>query len=820
MKKELLNKAQALSNRDDELSRVKRDLIDVEQRLTGKQEEYEEKCRALAAAEERADRYRQEYEDLDREMVKAQEQSAILSAKLQSVESRMERYQRLMDRQPNEFSRGDNPEIELEKLQDRIEELEVELAATTAATRSFTGEAKEETLSQLESECGRLKEQLRERERQVDQLETKLAGTLSGESGGGEVSAFHQRERNESKALLEELRFHRELEYQEAQQAVRTLQDRLAHLQVNGVDPQAADSPEVTELKTQLEGATEELRLLQKMADTVPGLNARVVELESELAEARSQARPSQDGGAVNVVAAVQRIEELEAELQRARQEASPEELQLARRRISELEATLADQPAPASGDGQLAQRNRQLENELSQTREHLQELNNELRRTLEGDRETKKLAYADQLTGLPNLNLTGQYLQVCYERSGRGEGALALILIDLDHFRRVNDALGQKAGDELLKEVGRRLQRTVTEKDTAIARRGEDEFMVVAFMENARVDGEALTARIRGIAHNLLNELARPFDILDQKVQVTASLGVALFPGPAGSRLELLEQSEHAMYKAKESGRARVSFYTEDMHNNRERRKYLEHELRQGLVQGQFGMVYQPIFDLTTNKIVGVEALLRWSHPTRGLLEPADFLEVAEDTGLIVQIGDGAIKEALGIAKQKFMKRRFLSLNLSFRQLIDSGFSKRFMNHLQVAGVPPHEVIVEVSEKATRVDPDRVKNTLAHLAHWGVGIALDDFGTGSSELAHLTELNLRVLKIDGSIISRIPDDQNACKLCHAITQMSQALGIPVLAEGVESREQLTQISSYGCKYAQGIILGAPVNVSQLVQLL
>ncbi|HIB68485.1 MAG TPA: diguanylate cyclase [Phycisphaerales bacterium] len=321
--------------------------------------------------------------------------------------------------------------------------------------------------------------------------------------------------------------------------------------------------------------------------------------------------------------------------------------------------------------------------------------MNNELRRTLEGDRETKKLAYADQLTGLPNLNLTGQYLQVCFERSGRGEGALALILIDLDHFRRVNDALGQKSGDELLKQVGARLQRVVTEKDTAIARRGEDEFMVVAFMENARVDGEALLARVRGIAHNLLNELAKPFEVKDQKVQVTASLGVALYPGPARDRTELLEQSEHAMYKAKEAGRARVNFYTEEIHNIRERRKYLEQELRQAINMNQFGLLYQPIYDLSTSKAVGVEALLRWNHPTRGMLEPADFLEVAEDSGLIVQIGDLAVQEALSIAKQKFMKRKFLSLNLSFRQLIDSGFAQRFMKHLQMAGVPPHEVIV-----------------------------------------------------------------------------------------------------------------------------
>jgi len=171
-------------------------------------------------------------------------------------------------------------------------------------------------------------------------------------------------------------------------------------------------------------------------------------------------------------------------------------------------------------------------------------------------------------------------------------------------------------------------------------------------------------------------------------------------------------------------------------------------------------------------------------------------------------------------VAKQKFMKRRFLTVNLSFRQLIDSGFSARFMKHLQMAGVPPHEIMVEISEKTAGIDPDRIKNTLAHLAHWGVGIALDDFGTGSSELTHLTDYTLRVVKIDGSLIARIPDDRAATKLCQAIAQMANALEIPVLAEGVETREQLKQIAGMGCQYAQGLILGAPMNVNQLIQVL
>ena len=825
---ELEAKARELGARDEELSSKNRELVQLEQELSNLRQELDSKAQEVSQAEERAERFRKEYEDLDREMAAAQEKNALLQAKLQSAEARMERYQRLMDRDANEFSQGNDAEQENERLRTQIEDLRIELAAITAAARnSDSASVDGAALEQLEQECQSLKEGLQSKESRIRELEEALTSPGASGNGSAHDSILHSR-LSEANRLIDELRFHRDLEYQEAQASLRKLQERYASVQVNGADAVVEESTEETahmeqklsELEGELQDARlslarvqEELEVKVEIAQSVPVLREKVQTLEESL----QQARQAGQGMSPDVTA---RVQELEAEVQRARTEASPEELQLARRRISELEAKLASQPHGVVADGELAEKNRLLEQELNKTREQLGELNQELRRTLEGDRETKKLAYADQLTGLPNLNLTGQYLQVCFERSGRGEGALALILIDLDHFRRVNDALGQKAGDALLKEVGGRLQRCVTEKDTAIARRGEDEFMVVAFMENARVDGEALQARVRGIAHNLLNELAKPFDVLDQKVQVTASLGVALYPGPASSRVELLEQSEHAMYKAKESGRARVNFYTEEMHNHRERRRYMESELKQALAQRQFGLVYQPIYEIASSKVVGVEALLRWSHPQRGVLEPKEFLEVAEDTGIIVPIGEQVLQEALEVAKQKFMKRRFLAVNLSFRQLIDSGFSARFMKHLQMAGVPPHEVMVEISEKTAGIDPDRIKNTLAHLAHWGVGIALDDFGTGSSELTHLTDYTLRVVKIDGSLIARIPDDRAATKLCQAIAQMANALEIPVLAEGVETREQLKQIAGMGCQYAQGLILGAPMNVNQLIQVL
>lgn len=767
------------------------------------------KEQALVSAEEKSERYRRVYEDLDAEMTRSQEQSALLSAKLHTAEARLERAQRLLDGNSLEAvsSVGSQAEeAEIIALRERITELEAELRRSKLEPVEVTPD-QSETVATLEAECANLRQQL---EAALSES-AQVGGGVS--STGGEDTEALRRQLSQTTELLAELRLHKEQELAEARGNLSKLQDLYSASKSAGNghgEAVAVLADEELEQARRRIGELEHALAAAASSERETALSARVAELERLLSR-------SEQGEAAQVHAAQLRVAELEEQLARSRSEASPEELNFARSRISELESLLAQTPSSSDGDGEDRQR---LEGELAQAHAQLNEMARELRRTVESDRETKKLAYADALTGLPNYNLTGQYLQVCFERSGRGEGALALILIDLDHFRRVNDALGSKAGDELLRQVGARLQRTVTEKDTAIARRGEDEFMVVAFLEGATVDGEALSARVRGIANNLLGELIKPFDIADQRVQTTASMGVALYPGPAADREALLEQAEHAMYKAKESGRARVSFYTQEIHQNRDRKIRLERDLRQGVAEGQFTMLYQPILEIPSGKIVGLEALLRWSHPQRGLLEPAEFLALAEETGVILPLSDQVLAEAMLVMKQKFMKRRFMSFNLSHRQLVDVGFPTRFMKHLERAQVRPNEVMVEVSERTISTDPERSRNTLASLAQWGVGIVLDDFGSGASELSLFREFPVRLLKIDVSLIRKLPSDRDAAKLCYAIARMSAALEIPVLAEGVESREQLEMISSFPCQYAQGVFLREPMTVNQLIQIL
>lgn len=790
-----------------ELEEKKLELEEVNHRSTEAFEslksELAAKESALSQAEGKSDRYRRVYEELDVEMTRSQEQTALLSAKLRMAESRLDRAQRLLDGGSLEAvtaAAGTEDGGETRALRERITSLESELRRVKLELETSVDEAKK--VGELEEQCQQLRSEL-----QVARLSSEAVEVVTAETAPSEELLTLRRRLEDMTEVLGELRQHKSQELLEAKAAIAKLQELYrAARSTRNCEP-APDQERILALESLLADKEASSQELEEQASV---LAARMVELESLLAESKPEV--SFDSSVWE-----ERVAELEARLSKVQAD-STEELRQAKSRILELESQVS-QGGSSSSEGSELER-QQLESELAQARAQIQEMARELRRTMDGDMETKKLAYADQLTGLPNYNLTGQYLQVCFERSSRGEGALALILIDLDNFRRVNDALGSKSGDELLRQVGARLQRTVVEKDTAIARRGEDEFLVVAFLEGATVDGEALSARVRGIAHNLLSELIKPFEIGDQKVQITASMGVALYPGPAADREGLLEQAEHAMYKAKEAGRARVSFYTQDIHQNRERKLRVERELRQAVAEGQFTLLYQPIVEIPSGKLVGLEALLRWSHPQRGLLEPAEFLSVAEESGAILPLSEQALAEALNVAKQKFMKRRFISLNLSHRQLVDANFPTRFMKHLERTQMKPHEMMVEVSEKTIRMDPERSRSTLAALAKWGVGIAIDDFGSGGSELSLFREFPVRLVKIDGALIRKLPGDREAAKLCFAIARMVSALEIPVLAEGIETREQWEMVASFGCQYAQGMFLREPMNVNQLVQIL
>ncbi|MBI3927749.1 MAG: EAL domain-containing protein [Armatimonadetes bacterium] len=542
---------------------------------------------------------------------------------------------------------------------------------------------------------------------------------------------------------------------------------------------------------------------------------ARAIEIQAIEAEQRS-------------MDATQMIESLEARLLESRHRAAEAE-ERARRAEEERSESLRQQAAPdqqevlAAAERRVAraeERARKLEQPLQEALAQVRDLEDKLRQQqppagATTDKETQRLAFEDQLTRLPNLNILRQYLEVTSERVARGEGVAALLLIDLDRFRVLNDTLGHKAGDELLVQVASRL-RSLLGNEAVLGRKGEDEFLAVVYIPGG--DPEQCVARARGLSHRVMASLAEPLVVQGETVHLSASIGISFYPGDAEGSLELFEHADSAMYRAKELGRGRAQFFTTELLNAQKRRMTLEKQLRVALEQEQFTLLYQPIVDLTSGRMAGVEAFLRWEHPETGLVETGEFLDVAEESGLIVPIGDWVIHEAC--LQARVMKRKFVSINLSPRQLLQAGFVRRFMKWVEKAGIRADEIVVEVSEAISSVDPERIETVLHELAHWGVGLGIDDFGTGASSLRQLKKVGARFIKIDHKLVGALPNDRQAASICLAVVGLTRSLGVSSLAEGVETEEQRIYMKQYGCQLAQGRHFSPPLPGRDVVQLL
>ena len=467
--------------------------------------------------------------------------------------------------------------------------------------------------------------------------------------------------------------------------------------------------------------------------------------------------------------------------------------------------------------------RARQAEKELSASRAEVEQLNQALSQqpaapTAEVDHETARLAFEDTLTRLPNINILNRYLGMTTKQVAQNEGSLAVLVVDLDKFRLANDTLGHKLGDELLFQVGQRLD-AVVERPDVLGRRGEDEFIIVVFVPahdnaSAAPSGHTPAAnRARGLAGKIMNGLRKPFSIENHSIHLTASIGISLYPGDATSGGELVEHADSAMYNAKDSGRARTQFYTPELHRFQEERARMISELHQAIARKEFRLMYQPMVDLRKGRIEGLEALLRWQHPTRGLLEPHEFLEIAEESGLIISIGDWVAEEACRLISQ-FRNKAFVSINVSPRQLMQANFARRFMKAVEKARIRPDRVVVEINEADKCLENNRIREVLAELNQWSVGIGLDDFGTGSTSVGRLREANIRFIKIANHWTAGLPQDRHCAGIVKGAIGLSTGLGMASLAEGVESAEQLKALKSFGCQMAQGFFLSPPVEVN------
>lgn len=421
-----------------------------------------------------------------------------------------------------------------------------------------------------------------------------------------------------------------------------------------------------------------------------------------------------------------------------------------------------------------------------------------------------------DVLTGLPNRRHFLDQLMQEIRKSRRSGLPLALMFLDLDGFKHVNDTLGHEAGDMLLKETAGRLAKCVRETDT-VARLGGDEFTIIL--------SELKSVRhVEKVARHILHKLSEPFQLSRELAHLSGSLGITLYPQDASNLDDLLINADNAMYAAKEAGKNRYRFFTASMQKAAQERMWMVSELRHAIDSRQFRLVYQPIVDLASGLINKAEALLRWEHPERGTINPSVFIPVAEDTGLIQEIGDWVFFEATSqVAKwrQAYQPDFQISINKSpiqFKARVDDLSS--WFKHLKMLNLPGQSVAVEITEGVLMDESKAVANQLLAFRDNGIEVSLDDFGTGYSTLSYLKRFDIDRLKIDQTFIRDLESDANDQALCEAMIVMGHKLGIKVIAEGVETDGQRDLLVNAGCDFAQGYLFSKPIGVEEFESLL
>ena len=418
--------------------------------------------------------------------------------------------------------------------------------------------------------------------------------------------------------------------------------------------------------------------------------------------------------------------------------------------------------------------------------------------------------ALHDELTGLPNRNLLQDRLSHALDKTARSGRYVGLLFVDLDRFKVVNDALGHDSGDKVLVDVAGRLSETLRRGDT-IARLGGDEFVVLC--ENLLNPKQA-----EAIAERLMKALQLPFRTESGAIMLGASIGVAIGTDAKSDPFGLLRDADAAMYKAKESGRGRFVVFTQALRDLASERLELETDLRQAEARGELRMVFQPIVDIKTEQVQSVEALMRWEHRTRGAISPATFIPVAEEAGIIDDLGDFALREACFEAVRWRDAGRPLpiAVNISARQLTDRDLPGRVRATLEGTGLEPELLKLEVTESAIVNNAGAVTRVLRELKELGVSLSIDDFGTGYSSLSYLGQLPVDELKIDQSFVADVATRKTGRAVVAAIVEMAKAHGLTVVAEGVEQRAQAEVLRSIGCTFAQGYLFARPQSASAL----
>jgi diguanylate cyclase (GGDEF)-like protein len=450
------------------------------------------------------------------------------------------------------------------------------------------------------------------------------------------------------------------------------------------------------------------------------------------------------------------------------------------------------------------------------------------MRKELVGrSQELQELAYFDSLTGLANRLLFSQRLTAALGLARRNNRKLAILYLDLDRFKRVNDTLGHGAGDELLRGVAHRLQECLRKSDLvasvasesaldSIARLGGDEFTIL-------LPDIPHIGAVEAVAHRILNALCQPIPVGDHQVYATASMGIALYPIDGEDPATLLKNADAAMYHAKQHGKNRFQYYTDSMNMVAAATLQLESALHRAIELDQLVLHYQPQVDVQTGKLVGAEALVRWQHPQRGLLAPDDFIPLAEECGLIIPIGEWVLRRAcaqLRSWQEQALPVVRISVNVSALQFQQSAFIQTVVGALRESKVAPGMLALEITETTLMAYEEEAIGRLQELRALGVGLSIDDFGTGYSSLAYLKQFSVQALKIDQSFLQDVPQNPHNAAIIQAIIALAKSLGLNVIAEGAETRQQWQFLAEQGCKEMQGYLISRPLAAEDFEEFL
>ncbi|HEY8133750.1 MAG TPA: EAL domain-containing protein [Thermoanaerobaculia bacterium] len=423
--------------------------------------------------------------------------------------------------------------------------------------------------------------------------------------------------------------------------------------------------------------------------------------------------------------------------------------------------------------------------------------------------------SYHDSLTGLANRRLFQEHLTLAIALAQRKRRPVAVLFLDLDHFKVVNDSLGHTMGDTLLREIATRLRTSVREGDV-VARVGGDEFTIVLQELEKKEDAAAMAQRV-------LRIVAEPIDVDGQRLYITTSIGITVYPDDGEDAETLLKNADSAMYRAKAVGRNTYEMSTQELSRSMQERLTLESGLHQAMERNEFEVYYQPQIDIRSMRIVGMEALLRWRHPERGLMSPGSFLSVAEERGFIVLIGDWVLRTALNQARA-FREMGFhdfrVAVNLSARQFRELSLVDSIESAVKQSKLDPSCLELEITETVAMENIDLTFKVLERLRRTGITIAIDDFGMGHSSLSYLKRFPIDCLKIDRNFVEDLPDRFEDAAIVRSVIELAQGLNLRVVAEGVETKPQLDFLREHGCKEVQGFYFGFPVPAPQFQETL